>query len=102
MKSQISVLLEEAKIWLSSQGFAAPQSAAWYALGNFRAFIEAIERQPTEPSIEKAIHALRYHIVDQYDWSADYCKSISNFCDRADQIRRGMKRKAESKGLTSH
>jgi hypothetical protein len=93
MKSQISALLEEAKIWLSSQGVAAPQSAAWYAFGNFQAFIEAIEREPTELSIEKAVHALRHHIVDQYDWSAEYCKSISNFCDRADQIRRGMKRK---------
>ena len=97
MNTQLSVLLDEAKAWMACQASAIPQSEKWYALGNFKAFIEAIEREPSEQSIEKAVYALRHHIVDQYDWSADYCKSISDFCNRTDHIRRGMKRQRQVK-----
>jgi len=91
MNTDIALLITEAKEWLAQQPAAIPQTDRWYSLGNFKSFIEAIEAQPTEPSIERAVHALRHHIVDQFEWSSDDCKSISNFCERADRIRRAMK-----------
>lgn len=87
----LSELVVEAKAWLAHQPVPLSGSAMWYSLGNFRAFIEAIEAEPTPSSVEKATHALRHHISDQMEWSADYCKSISAFCTRADRIGRELK-----------
>lgn len=91
MNSELDALLKEAKEWLAEQAPAPQSSARWYALGNFRSFLDAIGRDQSVRSIEKAVHSLRHHIVDQFDWSADYCKVISSFCGRADRIRRHAK-----------
>ncbi len=87
----LSELVAEAKAWLADQSVPTPGSDMWYSLGNFRAFIEAIDAQLTLSTIEKAIHVLRRHISDQMEWSADYCKSISAFCNRADRICRELR-----------
>ncbi|HEU4601212.1 MAG TPA: hypothetical protein VFS24_04550 [Steroidobacteraceae bacterium] len=91
MKTHLLDLLREARQWLESQPVAERGTAEWYAVNNLRSFIEGIESQPDEVGVQKAVHALRFHIADQFEWSADYCKSISSFCERADRIRREVK-----------
>ena len=91
MNNQLEALLVDAKAWLSDQPAAESDTDRWYALGNFRSFIEAIDRDGSVQSIEKAVHSLRHHISDQLDWSANYCKEISMFCEQADRIRKQAK-----------
>lgn len=91
MKSELENLLRESRAWLVSQKPPAEQSPKWYAINNFKSFLDRISLEPTEDGIARAIHALRHHIVDQFEWSADYCIDISAFCDRADRIRRQYK-----------
>jgi len=88
MNSGVKNLLRESRAWLTAQESPADQSQKWYALGNFKSFLNRIESEPSEIGIAAAVHALRHHISDQFDWSADYCKDISAFCERADRIRR--------------
>lgn len=91
MKSDLAILLRESRDFLESHEPPLAGSAKSYALNNFKSFIDRIEMEPTEDGIARAVHALRHHIVDQFEWSADYCKTISTFCDSADRIRRGLK-----------
>ncbi len=86
MNDELDDLLVDAKDWLSGQPIADNGSTRWYAMGNFRTFVEAIERDRSAQSIEKAVYSLRHHVTDQFDWSADYCKMISEFCARVDRI----------------
>lgn len=88
MNAAINALLEESKAWLASQPDAVPQTAYWYALGNFTSFVGGIEADPSAHGIERAVHALRYHINDQFEWSEPYCKAITEFCNRADRVRK--------------
>ena len=86
----IQQLTQEAKNWLSRQDEPKHGSSIWYAHNNLRSFISTLESDASAIGILGAVQALRHHIVDQYDWSADYCKAISSFCDTADRIRRKM------------
>lgn len=88
MNLDIESLLSEAKNWLSSQTKPQYQSSEWYAFGNLASFIAAIELDRSAQSIERAVWILNHHIADQFDWTSDYCKVISEFCNRADRIRR--------------
>lgn len=93
MSTQLEALLEEANAWLAQRKAPAPHTAEWCALNNLRTFIRDIEQDKSAESIARAVHALRHHIVDQFDCSADYCDAISLICDRADNILLGMRRK---------
>ena len=90
--SQLNTLIKEAKEFLANNEGSEPQSSKWYAIGNFRKFISSIETDQKPEELGKAIHALRYHISDQFEWSEDYCKTISNYCEKVDAIRKGMLR----------
>ncbi|RDH45844.1 hypothetical protein [Zooshikella ganghwensis] len=84
--NQIELIIEEAKEFLEKNADAVPESDKWYAVGNFRKFVLSIEGNPSKANMEKSLHALRHHIVDQYDWNADYCKTISNFASKFEAI----------------
>ena len=88
--SQLNLLIKEAKEFIANNEGSEPQSNKWYAIGNFRKFINSIESIQKPEEMEKAIHALRYHISDQFEWSKDYCKAISDYCEKVDAIRKGM------------
>jgi hypothetical protein len=88
MNAALSTLLQESKAWIESQPTPASQTAHWYALNNFRSFIGGIESDSSPLGIERAVRALRHHIVDQFEWTESYCKDITGFCDRADRIRK--------------
>ena len=68
MKSDLANLLRESRAWLVSEESPTSQSQKWYALGNFKSFLDTVELEPTEAEIVRAVHALRHHIVDQFDW----------------------------------
>lgn len=70
MKSDIENLLRESRAWLSAQDSPTAQSQKWDAFGNFKLFLDRIELKPVEAEIASAVHALRHHISDQFDWSA--------------------------------
>jgi hypothetical protein len=86
----IQQLTKNAKDWLSHQDEPEHGSAIWYAHNNLRFFISALESDSSSIGIQRSVHALRHHIVDQFEWSAEYCKAISGFCEAADRIRRTM------------
>jgi hypothetical protein len=90
MSAQLEQLVAEAKAWLASQSAEAPQSERWYAFSNLRSFVSSIEVDSSPDGIARAARALRHQIADQFDWSADYSKVISAYCERAEQIRRGL------------
>ena len=86
MPDQLKLILQEAREWLESQPLPADGSEQWYALNNFRSFLGAISDNSAPQALENACHALQRHIVDQFDWSAPYCKSISDFADQVSQF----------------
>lgn len=84
--NQIETIIQEAKVFLVNNADASPQSDKRYAVDNFRKFVLSIEKNPSKTNIEKNLHALRHHIVDQYDWNADYCKIISRFTSKFEAV----------------
>ena len=84
--NQIESIIEEAKEFLEQNADASVESDKWYAIGNFRKCVNSIEANPSKLNMEKALYALRHHIVDQYDWNADYCKTISNFASKLEAV----------------
>ena len=55
-----------------------------------------LEADSSAEGLGRAVRALRHHIADQFDWSSGYSRAISDFCDRAEAIRRGMLRLPEA------
>lgn len=84
--NQLETIIKEAKEFLEQNSEAQRESDKWYAIGNFRKCVSSIEADPSKLNMEKSLLALRYHIVDQYDWNADYCKTISNFATKLDSV----------------
>ena len=84
--NQIELIIEEAKEFLEQNADSTPESDKWYAVGNFRKCVLSIESNPSKANMEQCLHALRYHIVDQYDWNKDYCKTISDFASKFEAI----------------
>lgn len=84
----ISQIVTEGGDWLVAQRVPLEGSAEWYAHNNFRTFLASLKSDPSKLGIERAVHTLRHHIVDQFEWASAYCRDISDFCDRADRIRK--------------
>lgn len=85
-------LLSDARDWLEEQAQPQEESASWYGLNNFRAFIASLETDPTASGIERACHALGWHLSDQYGAYKEL-PEIAQFNDRARQIAKAMRRK---------
>ena len=92
MDATLHAALSEARAWLENESPAEHGSAHWYALNNFRAYIGDIEADPSPEGIARASRALNYHIADQFEWTARYCKDISGFSRRISQIGKAMDR----------
>ncbi len=86
MHAQLKQLTDEAKAWLLSQSMAPLQSPRWHAYNNFRAFIRAVQAEPSCEGISCAIHILQRQISVHWDWSADYSDKIIDYYQRADRI----------------
>lgn len=82
--------IEEAHAWLRAQGLPPLQSSRWYAYNDFRAFVRAVQRDPTQEGILCAIHILQRQMSHRWDWSADYSDKIISFYQRAGRIARGV------------
>lgn len=91
MNADLNELLSEAKSWLEAQQLAEEGSPKWYALGNFQRFVEQITADGSWQSVERAEWELNRFVSDQFEWSADYCKAISSFKERAHRIGRKLK-----------
>lgn len=88
----LSAVISDAKDWLGRHSQTARESELWYAANNLASFIHAIEVAPSEASVKRAAHALRHHIVDQFDWGSEHSKTLSGFCERAERaIRRSQR-----------
>ena len=74
------------------------KTSLWYALNNLSDFIASLEQDDTQPEIDRAIHSLKHHMVDQFDWQAEYSTKISDFCDRAEAVLRGLTRQQGNSG----
>jgi hypothetical protein len=81
MSIELNTALANARNWLEKEPSAEQGSAHWYALNNFRRFLADIDADPSAEGIARACHALNWHIADQFEWSAQYCKEISFFCE---------------------
>ncbi len=92
MESQIEQLVREAKSWLQSQPPASPDTDWFCTHNNFKVFISTIESDYSTNSISKACWILGHHISDQWEWTADYCKPISEFLTRARAIEKARTR----------
>jgi hypothetical protein len=90
MSAQLEQIVAEARAWLASQAPEVPQSERWYAFRGLNSFVSSLEVDPSPDGIARAVRALQHQIADQFDWSADYSKVISAYCEQADQIRLGL------------
>lgn len=89
---RLHTALSEARAWLENERPPEQGSAHWYALNNFRAYVGEIESSPTPEGIARASHALNHHIADQFEWTARYCKEISELSRRISQIGKAIAR----------
>ena len=90
MSMQLQEWIEEAHAWLQTQAAAQLQSARWHAYNNFRAFVRAVQNDPTQEGILCAIHVLQRQMSHQWDWSADYSDQVIAFYQRAGRIAEGV------------
>ena len=88
--SEMQNIIAEINTWLGKQSPASPETVRWYALGNLRSFVTALETENTKVSLEKACWVLGHRLTDQYDWPAEETKVISAFLSRARNIEKSM------------
>lgn len=92
MSIELNSALADARIWLEKQPDVEHGSAHWCALNNFKAFLADISANPSAEGIDRACHALNWHIADQFEWSAQYCKEITFFCESIRRIGKAIER----------
>jgi hypothetical protein len=85
--SELEAILDDARAWLVGQETPADGSAAWYGFNNLRTFLDQIEADRTADGLERACHALGWHISDQYG-AYEELSVIAAFNDRVRQIAR--------------
>ncbi|MBB3871216.1 hypothetical protein GGR11_000730 [Brevundimonas mediterranea] len=66
-------------------------SATWYGFNNLRKLVASLEADPSAPSLERACHALGWHVSDQYG-AYEELPTIAHFNDRVRQIAKEMRR----------
>ena len=63
-------------------------SATWYGFNNFRDFLKRIQEDSSKEGLERACHALSWHISGQYG-SYDELPIIAAYAARVRRISRG-------------
>jgi hypothetical protein len=88
--SDLEQVLSEAREWLAAQSEPTHGSATWYGLNNLRSFITQVEADPSPTGLERACHALSWHISDQYDAYTEL-RDIAAFNDRVRRVARAAR-----------
>jgi len=88
--SDLQNVLSDAREWLAAQPTSPEGSATWYGLNNLRDFLVRIEADASRAALERACHALRWHISDQYG-AYEELSIIAGFNDRVRRIASAMK-----------
>jgi hypothetical protein len=91
--SDLQEVLSEARQWLSAQAAPSQGAATWYGFNNFRDFLARIEADPSKSGLDRACHALGWHISDQYG-AYDELPVIAGFNDRVRRIAQAMSNEA--------
>lgn len=86
---ELQDVLADARAWLAVQPQPSHGSATWYGFNNLRSFLAQIEGDPSPLGLERACHALGWHISDQYG-AYDELPIIAAYNDRVRRIGRGM------------
>ena len=87
----LNAVLTDARSWLDAQPEPQDGSAAWYGFNNLRKFVASLEADPSASGLERACHALGWHVSDQYG-AYDELQTIAHFNDRVRQIAKAMRR----------
>jgi hypothetical protein len=88
--SDLLNVVSEARAWLAAQPTSSQGSATWYGLNNLRNFLDRIEADQSRLGLERACHALGWHVSDQ--WGAyEELPTIAGFNDRVRRIARAMR-----------
>jgi len=87
----IKQLAHDAQKLIDKLSIASTQSPEWYARNNLMGFVKVIKENPNAEGVGRATFAMSRFITDQYDWSDEYCKQISNLMERARQIQKELK-----------
>ena len=89
-RSDLQCVIRDARDWLANQPEPVKDSATWYGFNNLRAFLSQIEADHSPLGLERACHALGWHISDQYGLYSEL-PTIANFNDRVRLIARTTK-----------
>ncbi|RYG86590.1 MAG: hypothetical protein EON59_09615 [Alphaproteobacteria bacterium] len=87
----LNAVLSDVRGWLDRQPEPQEGSAAWYGFNNLRNFVSSLEADPSASGLERACHALGWHISDQYG-AYEELPAIAQFNDRVKAIAAGMRR----------
>lgn len=87
----LKAVLFDARSWLDMQPEPQEGSATWYGFNNLRKLVASLEADPSAPSLERACHALGWHVSDQYG-AYEELPTIAHFNDRVRQIAKEMRR----------
>src|SRR5687767_2187040 len=89
LSTQLDETLRAAGQWLETRSTPGEDAGEWYALNNFRVFIDAVQTDRSPEGIERACHVFGWHIVDQYDTDESW-QAISGFNERIRRIGKDM------------
>lgn len=89
--SDLDDVLTDARHWLAAQPEPQEGSASWYGFNNLRTLIAALEADASACGLERACHALSWHIGDQYG-AYEALPIIAQFNDRVRRISKAMRR----------
>lgn len=87
----LTAVVADARSWLDGQPEPHEGSAAWYGFNNLRNFVSSLEADPSAFGLERACHALGWHMSDQYG-AYEELSAIAEFNDRVRRIAVAMRR----------
>ncbi|WEK57513.1 MAG: hypothetical protein P0Y52_13360 [Candidatus Brevundimonas phytovorans] len=99
--SELQKVVSDAHAWLAVQPAPPHGSDTWYGFNNLRRFLDAIEVDPSRVGLERACHALGWHISDQYDGYQEL-PTIAAFNDRVRRIAKAMEWEEYKAGPNYH
>lgn len=90
--SDLDQVLADARQWLSARPEPQEGSASWYGFNNLRTFITSLEAEASATGLERACHALGWHLSDQYG-AYEELPIIAQFNERVRRISKAMRRR---------
>jgi hypothetical protein len=90
MTAQVANLIEEARELAAALKDAPKGSTEWFARNNVLSFIGTVEQCKDVAGIERAVHALRHWVTDQYD-SCQAVRRVSLLAENAAHVARSVR-----------